>query len=373
MPASAAETDAQVDSTHFGQPLWFCRLREHWDRVYDETRFAERAGAIDAFNAGNRWKKRGIAMVPLKYGIGFKQNPAMNTASAIVQINKDDGSITIIHGGVEMGQGLHTKIAQVAADALNVPLEFIRVTGNFTDAINNAPPTAASTGFDLNGGAVVEACRAIRCRLEDYFAANEEKLQAAGIDEWRSRWRDAWPALAAQAWLGRVSLIAAELYRAPHYERPVEHFPNGKFFAYFAYGFSVSEVEVDVLTGESTVLRADLYYDAGRSTNPAIDIGQIEGGYVQGLGFVTTEEVLYDEHGRLITDNIWTYKPPCSKTIPIDLRVTLLEHDPESRRHRSRRSCWPSRDRSRPASQPCHWGSRPTSRSSKPSGRRTAS
>jgi xanthine dehydrogenase/oxidase len=139
-----------------------------------------------------------------------------------------------------------------------------------------------------------------------------------------------------QAWRARISLIAAETYQAPHYERPVDHFPQGKFFADFAYGFSVSEVEIDVLTGEFTVLRADLYYDAGRSPNPAIDIGQIEGGYVQGLGFVTTEQVLFDDAGRLVTDNIWTYKPPCTKTIPLDLRVTLLEHDHASREAQER-------------------------------------
>ena len=116
----------------------------------------------------------------------------------------------------------------------------------------------------------------------------------------------------------------------------MDHFPQGKFFAYFAYGFSVSEVEIDVLSGEFTVLRADLYYDAGRSPNPAIDVGQIEGGYVQGLGFVTTEQVLFDDEGRLVTDNIWTYKPPCTKTIPLDFRVSFLEHDPESREAQER-------------------------------------
>jgi xanthine dehydrogenase/oxidase len=316
-----------ADSTHFGQPIWFCKLPEQWDHVYAASRFDERAGRVDEFNRANRWKKRGIAMVPLKYGIGFKQLAAMNTASALVQVNKEDGSITVIHGGVEMGQGLHTKIAQVAASELNVLLEFVRVTGNNTDAINNAPPTAASTGFDLNGGAVAQACRALRRRLEDFCAANEDRLRALGIADWRSAWHAAWPAIVAQAWRERVSLIAAETFRAPHHERPVDRFPNGKFFAYFAYGFSVSEVEVDVLTGEFTVLRADLYYDSGRSPNPAIDIGQIEGGYVQGLGFVTTEEVIFDERGRLVTDNIWTYKPPCTKTIPVDMRVALLEHD----------------------------------------------
>jgi xanthine dehydrogenase/oxidase len=326
----------EADTTHFGQPLWFCKLREQWDHVYADAQFEDRARRVDEFNRAHRWRKRGIAMLPLKYGIGFKQLAAMNSASAIVQVNKEDGSITVIHGGVEMGQGLHTKIAQVAAGELNVPLEFIRVTGNHTDAINNAPPTAASTGFDLNGGAVAQACRVLRERLEEFCAANEETLSAVAIDDWRLRWRDAWPAIAAQAWRARVSLIAAETYQAPHYERPVDHFPQGKFFAYFAYGFSVSEVEIDVLTGEFTVLRADLYYDAGRSPNPAIDIGQIEGGYVQGLGFVTTEQVLFDDEGRLVTDNIWTYKPPCTKTIPLDFRVSLLEQDPDSREAQER-------------------------------------
>lgn len=320
-------TADEAESTHFGQPIWFCKIREQWDHAYAESQFEERAARVDEFNRANRWKKRGIAMLPLKYGIGFKQLAAMNTASALVQANKEDGSITVIHGGVEMGQGLHTKIAQVVASELNIPLEFIRVTGNNTDAINNAPPTAASTGFDLNGGAVALASRALRRRLEEFCAAHEDALRAVGIDDWRSRWQSDWPTIVAQAWRERVSLISAETFRAPHHEKPVDRFPNGKFFAYFAYGFSVSEVEVDVLTGEFSVLRADLYYDSGRSPNPAIDIGQIEGGYVQGLGFVTTEEVIFDDHGRLVTDNIWTYKPPCTKTIPVDMRVGLLEHD----------------------------------------------
>ncbi len=238
---SAGFVDA--DSTHFGQPLWFCQLREQWDHVYTESRFDERLAGVDEFNRTHRWKKRGIAMTPLKYGIGFKQLAAMNTASALVQVNKDDGSITVIHGGVEMGQGLHTKIAQVVAGELNVSLEMIRVTGNHTDAINNAPATAASTGFDLNGGAVAQACRVLRSRIEEFCASNVEKIRALGIDDWQIGWRDAWPKLVDQAGEAAVNLIAAETYRGPHYERPIEHFPRGKFFAYFAYSFGL-EVEV---------------------------------------------------------------------------------------------------------------------------------
>jgi xanthine dehydrogenase/oxidase len=317
-------------STHFGQPLWFCDLRERWDRHYAASQFEERSKEVEEFNKNNRWRKRGISMTSLKYGIGFKQLAALNTSSAVVQINKDDGSVTIVHGGVEMGQGLHTKIAQVAAKELGIGLEFVRVTGNNTDTINNAAPTAASTGFDLNGGAVAAACRVLKGRLDAFCEAYDSDLKAAGID-WRKEWRDCWPKMVLQAWLKRVPLISAEMFKAPHYEQPVENFPRGKFFAYFAYGFSVSEVEIDVLTGEHTVLRADLLYDAGQSPNPAIDIGQIEGGYVQGLGFMTTEEIIYDDSGKLITDNIWTYKPPCSKSIPLDMRVALADTDPVSR------------------------------------------
>ncbi|MBA4192022.1 MAG: xanthine dehydrogenase [Planctomycetaceae bacterium] len=318
-------------STHFGQPIWFCELRERWDSLYNSSKFEERAKAVDEFNKNNRWRKRGISMTSLKYGIGFKQLAALNTSSALVQISKDDGSVTVVHGGVEMGQGLHTKIAQVAANGLGIGLEYIRVAGNNTDTIPNAAPTAASTGFDLNGGAVAAGCRVMRARLEEFCTKYEGDLKAAGITDWRKQWAECWPKMIVLAWLKRVPLISAELFAAPHYETPVQNFPRGKFFAYFAYGFSVSEVEIDVLTGEHTVLRADLLYDAGHSPNPAIDIGQVEGGYVQGLGFITTEEIIYDDTGQLVTDNIWSYKPPCSKSIPLDMRVALAEHDPASR------------------------------------------
>ena len=143
-----------------------------------------------------------------------------------------------------------------------------------------------------------------------------------------ANWRQAWPEIAAAAWNDRVCLSANELFAAPHHDNSTDRYPKGRFFAYFTYSFSVAEVEIDVLTGEFAVLRMDVLYDAGRSSNPAIDIGQIEGGVVQGIGFVTTEEAIYDKHGRLTTDNIWSYKPPCTKTIPIDFRVALSPQDP---------------------------------------------
>jgi len=317
-----------AQSTHFGQPLWFCDLREQWDGFYKSTEFEARLKKVEEFNARNRWRKRGISMVPLKYGIGFKQLPAMNTSTALVHINKEDGSVTVVHGGVEMGQGIHTRIAQVAANELNVPLEYVRIITNNTDVIANAPATAASTGFDLNGGAVALACRTLKARLEG--VCEEVKRRHPELGDLKEQWREKWPLITAHAYTQRVNLHSTEIYRAPHYDQPVDHYDKGKFFAYFTYSFSVSEVEIDVLTGEFVVVRTDLLYDAGKSLNPALDIGQIEGGFVQGLGFVTTEEALYDHDGRLTTDNIWSYKPPCSKTIPLDMRVGLVPRDSAS-------------------------------------------
>jgi xanthine dehydrogenase/oxidase len=317
-----------ADATHFGQPLWYCDLREQWDNLYEDCDFEKRAAAVDDFNSKNRWRKRGISMVPLKYGIGFKQMPALNTSNALVNINKDDGSVTVAHGGVEMGQGLHTKVAQLVAYELNIPLGYVRVVRNNTDIISNAPATAASTGFDLNGGAVAMACRTLRKRLET--VCDEVRIRKPEQGDLKLQWREKWPQIVQHAWIQRVNLSASELYRAPHYDTPVDHYAYGKFFAYFTYSFACSEVEIDVLTGEFSVIRADLLYDSGKSPNPAIDIGQIEGGFVQGLGFVTSEETIFDEAGRLVTDNIWTYKPPCSKSIPLDFRVKLIPRDTAS-------------------------------------------
>ena len=331
-----------------------------------DIRFRARAEAVDAFNRANRWRKRGISLLPVKYGIGFKQLPALNTSSALVNINKIDGSIVITHGGVEMGQGLHTKIAQVAARQLNLPLEFIRIAGNNTETIVNTPATAASTGFDLNGGAVAAACRKLRTRLEVFLEQKAATGDHDRVAHWRANWRQAWPEIVAAAWNERVCLSANELFAAPHHDNSTDRYPKGRFFAYFTYSFSVAEVEIDVLTGEFAVLRMDVLYDAGRSSNPAIDIGQIEGGVVQGIGFVTTEEAIYDKHGRLTTDNIWSYKPPCTKTIPIDFRVTLSPQDPI--RARSKRNCICSRykPRNQRRNPACRWETQSISPSNMP-------
>jgi xanthine dehydrogenase/oxidase len=317
------------DVTHFGQDLFFCNIRDIWDSLYQSSEFEKRAAAVEQFNRANRWRKRGIAMIPHKYGISFTEpRGSLNASSALVNVNMADGSVVVTHGGVEMGQGLSTKIAQLAANALGVPLELIRVTGNNSDAIVNAPATAASTGYDLNGGAVDNACRVLRTRLEQFCRDLEQFNPHNCIVDWRYNWAEKWPEIVFKAWFHRVNLSAAELYKSPHYEGPSERQPRGKPFLYFVYSAAVSEVEIDVLTGEFTVLRSDILYDSSKSPNPAIDVGQLEGGFVQGVGFVTTEEVVYDHAGALVTDNIWSYKPPCTKTIPLDFRVRFQPVDP---------------------------------------------
>lgn len=317
-------TAEEWDETAYGQALPYCSITELWDELQRSSEFQARQAAVQEFNRNNRWRKRGLAMIAEKYGIGFTEpRGSLNASSALVNVNMSDGSVVVIHGGVEMGQGLHTKIAQVAASTLGIPLNLVRVGDNSSDVIVNAPATAASTGFDLNGGAVEQACRVLRERLERFCRELEKFVPHDCIQGWRTDWTGKWREIVARAWSYRISLSAAELYGTPHYEGTSERHPKGHPFLYFVWAAAATEVEVDVLTGEFEVLRTDILYDAGRSPNPAIDVGQIEGGYVQGLGFVTTEEVLYDEQGGLVTDNTWSYKPPCTKTIPIDFRVAL--------------------------------------------------
>ena len=318
----------EFDRAPYGQALQWCIITELWDSLEEKADFRARRAAAETFNGENRLRKRGIAMLPLKYGIGFTEpRGSLNSSSALVNVNFTDGSVTVVHGAVEMGQGVHTKIAQVAAQTLGIPIELIRIGDNHTDTIVNAPATAASTGYDLNAGAVDLCCRVLRERLEKFCRDLEQYNPHDCISEWRIDWADRWKEIVARAWLNRVSLSAAELYKSPHYAGPSERHPHGHPFLYYVWGVACSEVEVDCLTGEFEVLRSDLLYDAHKSPNPAIDIGQIEGAFVQGMGYVTSEDVIFNEHGKLVTDNTWTYKPPCTKSIPIDFRVHLHQPD----------------------------------------------
>lgn len=323
-------TPEAYDTTHFGQELDFCNIREIWDGLKQSSNFVERECEVQAFNRKNRFRKRGIAMMPQKHGIAFTEpRGSLNSSSAFVTVNMADGSVVIHQGAVEMGQGVHTKLAQLAANVLGIPLEWIKIAGNNTDCITNTPPTAASTGFDLNGGAIEKACLVLRERLQEFCVTMEQYVPDQRIENWRTHWAEKWKEIIFKAWFHRVNLSVAELYKSPHYKGPSYHNPQGKPFLYFSYGVAVCEVEIDVLSGEFKINRADVVFDGCKTPNPAIDIGQMEGGFVQGVGMATTEELIYNHDGRLVTDNIWSYKPPCSKTIPIDFRTKFHPVNPE--------------------------------------------
>jgi xanthine dehydrogenase/oxidase len=308
------------DLTPYGGKLDGCRLPEVWAALRQSCEFDRRTAEVEAFNRHNRWKKRGISMIPLKYGISFTESYIMQS-SALVNVYAADGSVLVHHGGIEMGQGLHTKMAQLAAHALSLPLSRIRVAESNTEIVPNTVGTGASTGTDLNGGAIIEACRILKERLESYCASLDGTDRA--LAGWREHWADLWPRIVAQAWRDRVDLGVRALYGTPGVSTVNRENPFGHCFAYYTYSAGCSEVEIDVLTGETTILRSDLFYDAGKSLSPLVDIGQVEGAFIQGVGFVTTEEVKYDPQGRMATASALRYKAPCAKSIPLDLRVRL--------------------------------------------------
>jgi xanthine dehydrogenase large subunit len=286
--------------------------------------YAARREAIRAWNAVSPVVKRGLALTPVKFGISFT-NTTFNQASALVHVYTD-GSVLLNHGGTEMGQGLFTKVAQVAAAELGLDLDRVRVSAADTSKVPNASATAASSGSDLNGKAAQAAAREIRERLAEFAAARFAVAPgavrfAANRVEAGAR-RLTFAELVRLAYAARVPLWAAGFYRTPkiHYDAKTL---KGRPFYYFAYGAAVSEVAIDTLTGETRLLRADLLHDAGRSLNPAIDLGQVEGGFVQGLGWLTSEELHWDRDGRLATHAPSTYKIPVASDVPADFRVTL--------------------------------------------------
>jgi xanthine dehydrogenase large subunit len=299
------------------------------DELVETSDYAQRRAQIAAFNGWSPVLKRGIALTPVKFGISF--NVAyFNQAGALVHVYVD-GSILVNHGGTEMGQGLNTKVAQVVAHELGVPLQRVRCTATDTQKVANTSATAASTGADLNGKAAQDAARRIRERLAT-FAAERYRVSAADVhfaDDTvqAGEHRVAFCVLVQQAYMARVQLWSDGFYATPglHWDRDTL---QGKPFFYFAYGAAVSEVVVDTLTGESRLLRADLLHDVGRSLNPAIDIGQVEGAFIQGMGWLTTEELKWHpQTGLLMTHAPSTYKIPTANDCPADFRVALYEAD----------------------------------------------
>jgi xanthine dehydrogenase large subunit len=303
------------------------------------ARYQQRQEDNKAFNRGNRWRKRGIAMTPVKFGISFTTT-FLNQAGALVHVYTD-GSIHLNHGGTEMGQGLFTKVAQVVADVFGTDLDVIKVTATNTGKVPNTTATAASAGSDMNGMAAQDAAKRIRRRLVD-FAADKygmaaESIRFANGQVEIGEQKVAFPDLVMQAWMERISLSSTGFYRTPKiwYDRETS---RGRPFLYFAYGASVSEVELDVQTGESRILRVDILHDVGRSLNPAIDIGQIEGGFVQGAGWLTTEELWWDGDGRLCTHAPSTYKIPTAGDVPDEFHVGIWQagRNREATIHRSK-------------------------------------
>ena len=296
------------------------------DRLRADARYDERRAAIDAFNATSPVLKRGIALTPVKFGISFTVTH-LNQAGALVHLYAD-GSIQVNHGGTEMGQGLYIKVAQVVADVFAVPADAVRITATRTDKVPNTSATAASSGADLNGMAAHNAAMTIRDRVTAFLARTHGCAEAAvrftpdGVvvgDE-----TIPFATVARKAHLGRVSLSATGFYATPYiaYDRAAH---QGRPFYYFAYGAAVSEVVIDTLTGEQRVLAVDILHDVGRSLNPAIDLGQIEGAFLQGQGWLTTEELVFDDAGRLLTHSPATYKIPTASDRPKHLRITLWD------------------------------------------------
>ncbi|MEG3078937.1 xanthine dehydrogenase molybdopterin binding subunit [Halomonas sp. 5021] len=326
------------DITHYGQQVDQIQLLHTLvDTLEHSSDYWSRRKAITSFNAASPIIKKGLALTPVKFGISFTAQH-LNQAGALLHVYTD-GSIMINHGGTEMGQGLHTKICQVVARELGLDLDSVRISATRTDKVPNTSPTAASSGADLNGMAARDAASKLRERLFDFAAEHysegldregmrlEDGMLIAGIGE--SERRIAWGELVQTAYLNRISLSEKGFYATPliYYNRADG---QGRPFYYYAFGAAVGEVSVDTLTGEYQVERVDILHDVGDSLNPAIDMGQVEGGFIQGMGWLTSEELKWNDKGMLITDGPATYKIPTFGDLPPIFNVELLEGHPNS-------------------------------------------
>ncbi|MDI2125040.1 xanthine dehydrogenase molybdopterin binding subunit [Yinghuangia seranimata] len=313
------------------------RISAVWRQVEDNGGLAERRREIAAFNAAHPNTKRALAITGIKFGISFNLT-AFNQAGALVLIYKD-GSVLINHGGTEMGQGLHTKMLQVAATTLGIPLHKVRLAPTRTDKVPNTSATAASSGADLNGGAVKNACEQLRARLVQVAAsqlgsnASDVRIVEGVARTLGSDQELAWDDLVRTAYFQRVQLSASGYYRTEGLHWDAKTF-RGSPFKYFSYGAAAAEVEVDGFTGAYRIRRVDIVHDVGDSLSPMIDIGQVEGGFVQGAGWLTLEDMRWDvsdgpNRGRLLTQAASTYKLPSFSEMPEEFNVTLMENATE--------------------------------------------
>jgi xanthine dehydrogenase large subunit len=327
------------DQTPYGQTVADAVIFEIMTELEASCDYRARRKAVAAWNAQNTILKRGLALTPVKFGISFTANH-LNQAGALVHVYAD-GSIQLNHGGTEMGQGLNIKVAQVVAHEFQVPLDRVKITATRTDKVPNTSATAASSGSDLNGMAGQAACKAIKQRLIDFAAREFDCAPGAviftpdGVTAGETQL--SFTELVRRAYFNRISLSSTGFYRTPeiHYDRANHH---GRPFYYFAYGAACSEVVIDTLTGENKVTRVDILHDCGRSLNPAIDAGQIEGGFIQGMGWLTTEELVFDSQGRLRTHAPSTYKIPTAGDRPDAFNLALWQpgENREATIHRSK-------------------------------------
>ena len=317
------------DETPYGQRVEDNRIRDVVDRVMENARWDERRAAIDAFNKSNPTLRKGLAMMPVKFGISFNL-PTLNQAGALVHVYQD-GSVHLNHGGTEMGQGLFTKVAQVVAEIFGIPLDDIAITATTTGKVPNTSATAASSGSDLNGAAAHRAASEIRDRMAraaaHHFECPVEAVLFADGSVHAGERSISFANLAKHCWVQRISLSATGFYATPKI-----HWDGGRLkgrpFFYFTYGAAVCETVIDLLTGENRCLGAWIVQDCGKPLNPIIDLGQIEGAFVQGLGWLTCEELWWDETGRLRTVGPSTYKIPGSRDVPPVFDVQILDDEP---------------------------------------------
>lgn len=321
--------DADLQSgrcvTHYQMAVEDNILLPMTQKLEQSAHYQQRLAAIAAWNARHTVLQRGLAMTPVKFGISFTAT-LFNQAGALVHVYTD-GSVQVNHGGTEMGQGLNTKVAQIVADELGVPLQQVQVTASDTSKVPNASATAASSGTDLNGRAAQYAAQKVRSNLAAFVAgldgcgAGEVTFSGGHIHTSQGS-RD-FRAVVKEAYANRIQLWSDGFYRTPkiHYDKTTL---TGRPFYYFAYGLACTEVAIDTLTGESKVLAIDVLYDAGKSINPAIDIGQVEGGLVQGMGWLTTEQLVWNAQGVLTTHAPSTYKIPATGDIPEHFKVALF-------------------------------------------------
>lgn len=334
--------EGEVDErnqTHYGQIVEDNVLPELIEELENTSEYWKRREEIKEFNANSPFLKKGLSLTPVKFGISFTVQ-FLNQAGALVHVYTD-GSIHLNHGGTEMGQGLFLKVAQVVAEEFQVDLDNIQVSATNTETVPNTSPTAASSGTDLNGMAARDACLRIKAGMvkfaAEHYASEDDKAQEENVrfdnnqviitkdsgEEVIVPFAD----FVQQAYMGRVPLSSTGFYKTPkiHYDRASG---QGRPFYYYANGASVSEVLVDTLTGESRLVRTDILHDVGRSLNPSIDKGQIEGAFIQGMGWLTTEELKWNDQGRLMSNGPATYKIPAVGDAPFEFNVNLLKDRP---------------------------------------------